>query len=289
MLLDPGLPATVALPPGIQADGQLARMERALRRREDRKVEAELRRSLAETSFVLHYQPRLHLDSGEIRGAEALIRWPHRKRGLIPPGAFIPIAERSGLISDIGGWVLAEACRACMEWPGRLTVSVNVSARQLQDGVLLRQVSDALDRSGLPPEQLELELTESMLVEECLETLLALSAIRDLGVGLALDDFGTGYASLSMLKRLPLTVMKLDRSLVRGVPQDPEDSAIVRAIVETGTALRLGITAEGIETEAQRAYLVGIGCGEGQGYLFSHPLPGAAFAARLACWPVRTA
>ncbi len=250
----------------LEPDG---RAEAAQRRRLQRDLEEATR----ENAFVLHYQPRLSLATGETAGAEALIRWPHGKRGLVPPAAFIPLAERTGLITAIGGWVIRTACAAAVHWPPDWTVSVNVSARQLDDNALLQQVATALAESGLPPDRLELELTESMLVDVSLDTLLTLSAIRDLGVGIALDDFGTGFASLAMLKRLPLTVMKLDRSLVRDLPGDREDAAIVRAVVQTGHALGLFVVAEGIETEQQRAFLSGIGCDEGQGYLFSHPVP----------------
>jgi EAL domain-containing protein (putative c-di-GMP-specific phosphodiesterase class I) len=252
------------------------RAEAAQRRRLQRDLETATR----EEGFLLYYQPRLALNTGVTVGAEALIRWPHRKRGLISPAAFIPLAEQTGQITVIGGWVLCSACTAALSWPEPWTVSVNVSPRQLSDGALLQQVANALDRSGLSPDRLELELTESMLVDVSVDTLLTLSAIRDLGVGIALDDFGTGFASLAMLKRLPLTVMKLDRSLVRDLPGDREDAAIVRAIVQTGHALGLIVVAEGIETEQQRAFLSGIGCNEGQGYLFSHPLPLAQFNAR---------
>lgn len=245
------------------------RAEAAQRRRLQRDLEAATR----DEAFVLFYQPRLSLSGGRTMGAEALIRWPHRKRGLVPPNSFIPLAERTGQITAIGGWVVRAACRAAASWPQSCTVSVNVSARQLSDGALLRQVAVALDETGLSPDRLELELTESMLVDVSVDTLLTLSAIRDLGVGIALDDFGTGFASLAMLKRLPLTVMKLDRSLVRDLPGDREDAAIVRAVVQTGHALGLLVVAEGIETEQQRAFLSGIGCDEGQGYLFSHPVP----------------
>lgn len=252
------------------------RSEAAVRRR----LERELRVATVAGAFVLHYQPRLCLASGAVEVNEALIRWPDRKHGLIPPSAFIPIAERSDLINLIGAWVLVAACSEASGW-SRARLSVNVSARQLQSGVLPIQLAVALEQSGLPPERLELELTESMLVDASTDTLLALSAIRDLGVGLALDDFGTGFASLSMLKRLPLTVMKLDRSLVRDLPTNREDAAIVRAVIETGHAMRLTVVAEGIETEAQRAFLSGIGCDEGQGYLFSHPLPADQLRSKL--------
>jgi EAL domain-containing protein (putative c-di-GMP-specific phosphodiesterase class I) len=240
-----------------------------------RRLEADLRRALERNAVSLQYQPRVALGNGEARGAEALLRWSDRRRGLVSPAQFIPVAERSNLIVELGGWALRRACAEAAGWPD-LQVSVNASARQLVDGALLDQVAAALDESGLLPERLEIELTESLLIEVGAETLLVLSAIRDLGVGLSLDDFGTGYASLAVLKRLPLTAMKLDRSLIRGLPGDREDAAIVRAVVETGHALGLLVVAEGIETEEQRAFLSGIGCDEGQGYLFGHPLPPAS-------------
>ncbi len=236
-----------------------------------RKAEREFRRAVERQEFTLHYQPRHCLSSGGITGVEALVRWPKQKQAV---EAFIPLAERTGLITPLGGWVLNEACCAAAAWPGgSVKVSVNVSARQIEADALLGQVAEALDRSGLCGDRLELELTESMLIGSDMETLLMLSALRDLGVGLALDDFGTGYASLSMLKRLPLTAMKLDRSLVQDVPHDREDTAIVRAIVDTGHALGLTVVAEGVEFEEQRAFLAGIGCDEGQGFLFSQPVP----------------
>ncbi len=243
-----------------------------------RRLEQDLRQALARRELVLHYQPRLALATGTIKSAEALSRWQHRRRGAVPPSVFIPMAEQSDLIVEIGGYVLESACRDAFTWPCGpdgvfAAVSVNVSARQFERAALLGQVAHALDITGLPPERLELELTESMLVDGSVETLLLLSAIRDLGVGLALDDFGTGYASLSMLKRLPLTAMKLDRSLVRDLPRDREDAAICRAVVETGHALGLITVAEGIETEAQRSFLAGIGCDEGQGWLFAPAVP----------------
>ncbi len=244
-----------------------------------RRMEADLRRALDRGGIALHYQPRIALASGHPSGAEALLRWSDRRRGLVSPGTFIPIAEQSPLIVDLGGWALRTACAEAVRWPG-LPVSVNVSARQLERGILLTQVAAALDASGLPPERLELELTESLLITVETETLLVLSALRDLGVGIALDDFGTGYASLALLKRLPLTTMKLDRSLTRELPRDREDAAIARAIIETGHALGLQVIAEGIETEEQRAFLSGLGCDEGQGYLFGHPQPAFALP-----WP----
>ncbi len=237
-----------------------------------RRLRRDLTTAASQEAFVLHYQPRVALATGAITGAEALIRWPHRKRGLMAAGAFIPVAEQSGLITDIGAWVLRAACTAAREWLGRARVSVNVSARQLHDRELLRQIGDSLEESGLDPERLEIELAESMLMDSDLDTLFALSAIRDLGVGVTLDDFGSGFASLSMLKRLPLEQIKIDRSLVRSLPDDAEDVAIVRAIVDAAHALGLGVVAEGVETEGQRMLLAALGCDQAQGYLFSQPL-----------------
>ena len=266
----PARMADAALPPALGSGLEVAnsQLSRALRRR----LALELRGALAAGSLALHYQPRVTLPDGRACGAEALLRWHHPKRGNIPPGLFIPIAEGSELISDIGGWVLRQATQEAAGWAqSPAVVSVNVSARQLRGGLLLRQVAQALEESGLPPERLELELTESMLVDGSADTLLTLAAIRDLGVGLALDDFGTGYASLAVLKRLPLSTIKLDRAFVRDLPHDAEDSAIVRAVQSIASALKLEVVAEGVETEDQRAFLSGIGCEEAQGYLFGRP------------------
>lgn len=251
-----------------------------------RRLERDLRTAIAGNGLVLHYQPRLSLSSGAIIGAEALLRWPHPRQGLISPATFIPIAERTDLVHELARFVLLSACTEAMHWPAfggnpPPTVSVNISARQLADNVLLDQLSEALEVSRLPPERLELEFAENILVEAELETLLTLAAIRDLGVGLALDDFGIGHASLSVLKRLPLTILKIDRSMVRELPAEREDATIVRAMVTIAHTLDLSVAAEGIETEAQRAFLAGIGCDEGQGYLFSHPQPAAALATRM--------
>lgn len=245
--------------------------ERTPARSDRRQIRLEMRRGVARNEFSVVYQPRIDLPSGGVLGCEALARWPGRPAGILPPSAFIPIAEGTDLINELGGWVLTQACMEARLWAGR-HVSVNVSSRQLASGVLPYQVATALEHSGLPAECLELELTESLLIECDTETLLTLSALRDVGIGLALDDFGTGWASIAMLKRLPLTTLKLDRSMVRELPSNREDAAIVRAMIGTGHALGLNVVAEGIETELQRAYLANLGCDEGQGYLFSHPL-----------------
>ena len=255
------------MPPPVCPITVISRVEAANHRR----LERELLATTIAGTLALLYQPRLCLVTGEVVANEALVRWPHRKQRVIPPGVLIPIAEQSDVINLIDAWMLAEACGEAACW-NTARLSVNVSARQLQSGVLPVQLATALEQSGLPPDRLELEMTAS-LVDSSTDMLLALSAIRDLGIGLTLDAFGAGFANLSMLNRLPLTAINLDRSLVRELPMGRKDAAVVRAAVETGRAMRLTIMAKGIETEAQRAFLSGIGCDEGQGALFSHPLP----------------
>ena len=234
----------------------------------------ELAQAIKGGQLMLHYQPRLCLARRRVIGAEALARWPHRRRGMISPADFIPLAEQTGLIVPLGAWALATACAEAARWPQDTVVSVNVSAAQLAGGTLLRQLEAALAASGLPPERLELEITESMLTDAGIETLLTLSAVRDLGIGLALDDFGTGYTSLAVLKRLPLTVMKLDRSLVRGMLRFHEDTTIVHAVTAVGHALGLSIVAEGIDNEVQCRALLALGCAEGQSFFLGRPGPG---------------
>jgi EAL domain-containing protein (putative c-di-GMP-specific phosphodiesterase class I) len=219
--------------------------------------------------FVLHYQPRLSLATGAIELNEAIVQWPHRKHGLIAAGRSISIAERSDLI---GAWVLVEACTEAVRW-GRTRLSVSISPRQLKSRMLPEWLATALECSGLPPDSLELRLPASILAYSSIDTLLELSAMRDVGVGLALDGFGDGLAGLSMLKRLPLTVLKLGRSRVHALPGSRQDAAVAHAAVTTAHALRLKVAADGIDTEAQRAFLSGIGCDEGQGALFSQPVP----------------
>ncbi len=246
-----------------------------------RSLRRDLSMAVRHNNFLLDYQPRLSLRTGQPVGGEALLRWPHHRSGSIAPHVFIPLAEQTGDIIRIGGWMLRKACEEAASWPGDLVISVNVSPRQLRDPGFLRQVAVALEASRLPPEMLEMELTESLLVNVGTETLLTLSAVRDLGVGLALNEFGTGCATLAMLKRLPLTMMKIGRTLVRDLPGDCEDAAIVRAIVATGRAFGLAVCADGIETEAQRAFLGECGCNQGQGALFSQALPPELFRQRM--------
>jgi EAL domain-containing protein (putative c-di-GMP-specific phosphodiesterase class I) len=239
-----------------------------------RRLHQDLRQAVMAGSFVLHYQPRVALATGAVTGTEAMIRWPHRRRGLIPPDSFIPLAEQTGLIGAVGAWALRTGCAEAARWRDeRLTLSMNISPRQLEDASFLADVAAAVEASGLSPERLELELTEAMLLAVDDDMLFMLSALRDMGMGLALDDFGTGYASLSMLRRVPLTTLKIDRSLIRDLPGHAEDAAIVGAVVAATHAMGVTVTAEGIETEAQRDFLAGIGADAGQGYLFGRPVP----------------
>jgi len=254
--------------PGRTADAEVGDL---------RRLERELRGALARDGFLLHYQPLVKLSDASRFGMEALIRWPNRRRGMIAPSLFIPVAEANGAITPIGGWVLRTACRDAALWPDGGVVSVNVSARQFAGGVLIGQVARALLDSGLPPERLQIEITETMLLDVDTDVLFMLAALFDRGVSIALDDFATGYASLAMLRRLPLNMLKLDRSLIRGLPHNAEDAAILRAVLDICRVLRISVLAEGIERAEQRDFLREHGCDYGQGYLFSRPLPAAAW------------
>jgi len=247
-------------------------------------LERDLRLALARAEFVLHYQPLVALPGRGIVGVEALVRWRHPEHGLLGPGEFIPLAEETGLIGPLGRWVLDEACRQGRAWRDArpdappLTISVNVAARQLRSSDLLVDVARALAASGLPPADLQLEITEGTAMADAATTVVVLQELKALGVRLALDDFGTGYSSLAYLKRFPVDALKVDRSFVDGLGHDPEDTAIVGAIVSLAHTLGLAVTAEGVETVAQTAILEGLGCDTGQGYLFARPLPATALA-----------
>jgi EAL domain-containing protein (putative c-di-GMP-specific phosphodiesterase class I) len=247
----------------------------ALRESSDR---TELEEALAHDEFVLHYQPIVDLPSGRIVGVEALIRWQHPGRGLLGPAAFITRAETTGLIVPIGAWVLRRACEQLARWnevvpaAGPLRMSINLSARQFQYSGLVDDVRTVLSQTGIDPRQVVLEITESLLMQDTDATIVTLQRLRALGVQLAIDDFGTGYSSLAYLKRFPIEILKIDKSFVDGVADDPEDSMLAGAIVQLGRGLRLQTVAEGIETERQRAVLQELGCAYGQGYLFSRPI-----------------
>ncbi len=256
---------------------------RAARREvtERRRVTARLREALSENGLRLHYQPQVHLKTGIVRGAEALIRLQHRRRGMILPTHFMPIAERSDIINDIGVWTLNAACKEAATWPPRLTVAMELSARQLRSGRLTKTIIEALAKWNFPAERLEVELTEAMLIDDNDESMFTLKALRGMGVRLALNNFGTGYASLSALKRLPLSTLRLDRSLVEYLGQDLSGSAIVHAAVEAGHALGCSVLAEGVDTAEQCRLLDEIGCDEGQGQFFTPPIPAQDFRTKL--------
>jgi len=249
-------------------------------------LERSLRRALDRGELALYYQPQLSLPSGRIVGAEALLRWHHPERGLISPEEFIPVAEDSGLILSIGEWVLHSACRAALAWqrgtarPRR--VAVNVSMLQFRHRDLVDMVRGALCASGLPPELLELELTESVVMHDPEQAVERLAELKTLGVRLAIDDFGTGYSSLGALKRLPVDRLKIDRSFVRDIHIDPDDAAIALAAIRLGHSLRLSVLAEGVEHQAALRFLVARRCDAIQGYLISEPLPLPRFEALLA-------
>jgi diguanylate cyclase (GGDEF)-like protein/PAS domain S-box-containing protein len=238
-----------------------------------RRLELDLRLALQNQGLELHYQPLVELASGEITGYEALIRWPHAERGMIPPCDFIPVAEETGLIAPLGAFVLRQACSDAAKWPDHIKVAVNLSPLQFKTGNLFVQVKDALEEAGLSPKRLELEITETLLLERSEQVLATLHALRALGVRISMDDFGTGYSSLSYLRSFPFDKIKIDRSFVHDLGANADSQAIVRAIVSLGTSLGITITAEGVETETDLAHLRAEGCDEGQGYLFAKARP----------------
>jgi len=240
-----------------------------------RKIEMELRDAIQGDHLQPHYQPLIDLSAGRITGFEALVRWPHPERGMVSPGEFIPVAEETGLINAIGGLMLRRACKDAATWPDDVRVAVNLSPLQFRTGNLLSIVMDALKHSGLPAKRLELEITETLLLEKSSQVLATLHALRALGVRISMDDFGTGYSSLSYLRSFPFDKIKIDQSFVRDLGANREAQAIIRSIVSLGKGLGVTITAEGVETEAELSCLRAEGCHEGQGFLFSRARPNA--------------
>lgn len=247
-------------------------------------IEEGLRRALERDEFLLHYQPRFCLETGAITGAEALIRWMHPTRGLIPPAQFIPIAEECGLIMPIGEWVLDQACSQAKRWDeaglSLGTISVNVSAMQFRE--FPRRVYTILEQTGLDPNRLELELTESVLMTRRDAVALTLQHLRGRGVKISIDDFGTGYSNLSYLQKFPVDALKIDKSFVRQISTHGEDPGLVTAIIDMARALKLRVVAEGVETRDELQFIKDRGCDEGQGFYFSRPLASSAFAELMA-------
>jgi EAL domain-containing protein (putative c-di-GMP-specific phosphodiesterase class I) len=246
-------------------------------------TETHLQKALENRELELHVQPIVNSLSGRVVSVEALLRWRQPDMGMIPPAKFIPIAEESGLIHDFGRWALVEACRLHQQWVqagmAPLPIAVNVSAVQFRRGDFVDTVRTVLAESGVPPEFLQLELTESLMMTESERNLADIQRLKALGIGLSLDDFGTGYSSLSYLHRLPLDKLKIDRSFVRDMIDDPADMEITRAIVGLGKTLGLRVIAEGVEHIEELKALRDMGCDEVQGYLLSQPLPGHEFKA----------
>jgi len=239
-------------------------------------IEARLRRALARNEFRLHYQPRIELATGRIAGLEALLRWTDPDLGVMPAERFIPVAEESGLIISVGEWVIREVCRQCAAWRDDphfdVPVSVNVSAVQFRQRGLEEVIESALAANAIPPAKLELELTESAIIEDVEQARGMLDRLKSRGIRLSVDDFGTGYSSLAYLRRLPIDRLKIDRSFVNDVTDDPEDAVITTAIIGMAKTLGLKTLAEGVETPAQLAFFRDRGCDEAQGYLLARPM-----------------
>ncbi len=242
-------------------------------------LESDLHQALARSELTPFYQAQQDLQQGTVSGVEVLLRWQHPQRGCVMPGEFIALAEDNGLIIPIGNWVLKQACQQARAWLDAgcndFTVAVNLSARQLQQPDLAKQVQQTLDTIGLPARHLELEITESLLLNDTEQNIALLHRLHDLGIRLALDDFGTGYSSLSYLKKFPFDLLKIDQSFVRGLPDNQEDAAIVDSIITMGHKLGMKVIAEGVETNEQSAFLRWLGCDQVQGYLIGRPLPAA--------------
>ncbi|WP_263261078.1 EAL domain-containing protein [Pseudomonas sp. RIT-PI-S] len=261
-----------------QADMNASALERL-------ELESDLRHALEQKEFVLYYQPQLSGDGKRLTGAEALLRWRHPRRGLVPPQDFIPVLEELGLVVDVGDWVLTEACRQLKAWHQAKVrvpkVSVNISARQFSDGQLGKRIAHILNETGVPPACLELELTESILMREVNEAMHILDNLKVLGLSIAVDDFGTGYSSLNYLKQFPIDVLKIDRTFVDGLPEGEQDAQIARAIIAMAHSLNLAVIAEGVETHEQLDFLREHGCDEVQGYLFGRPMQANRFEAQF--------
>ncbi|BAC46816.1 blr1551 [Bradyrhizobium diazoefficiens USDA 110] len=261
--------------------GPVAIASKAASLQSRRALELDLREAMDKDEFTLFYQPIYDLRMDRISGFEALLRWPHPKRGLVPPDQFIPIAEDIGLITPLGEWVLNRACEQAAGWPSELKIAVNVSATQIRDPRFAEVIANALDASTLAPHRLELEITESVLLGNSAETVATLHKLKAQGLSIALDDFGTGYSSLSYLRSFPFDKLKIDQSFVRDATATNGSKLIVRAITSLGRSLGITITAEGVETIEQLDQIRAEGCNEAQGFLFSRPVPATEIASTI--------
>jgi EAL domain-containing protein (putative c-di-GMP-specific phosphodiesterase class I) len=238
-----------------------------------RALEIDLRNAISKGQFELHYQPIVDIKTKQITSVEALVRWRHPERGLIPPVDFIPIAEETGLINPLGEWVLRQACADAMTWPSDVKVSVNLSPVQFRNFSPIEMFCNALSATGLPPERLEIEITESVLMQGSANNVETLHQLRSIGISIVLDDFGTGYSSLSYLRLFPFDKIKIDRSFVNELSKNSDCASIVSAVAGLGRSLRVATVAEGIETEDQLVLVRTAGCTHAQGYFFSRPRP----------------
>ncbi|MCG8125759.1 MAG: EAL domain-containing protein, partial [Candidatus Thiodiazotropha taylori] len=249
------------------------------------KLEGKLRKALVSKEMELYYQPQIDMRTGQLVSAEALLRWHQPELGMIPPDEFIPIAEETGMIIELGEWVLNEACRQNKAWQDAghqsIRVAINLSSMQFIQRDLSHKVDNSLRSSGLDPKYLEFEITESILMRNVNETIATLNEFKMMGINISVDDFGTGYSSLSYLKRFPLNSLKIDRSFIRDIPENADDVTITSAIIAMAHQLNLGVVAEGVESQRQLDFLHQQGCEMAQGYFFSKPLPAEEFEAML--------
>jgi predicted signal transduction protein with EAL and GGDEF domain len=251
------------------------------RMQERRTLELALRKAIASDALEVHYQPLVNIRTNQVEEFEALLRWTDPERGLISPEIFIPLAEETGIIGELSLWVMQQACRDAVTWPDHIRVAVNISPLQFRTRTLVLNVISALEASGLPPDRLELEITEGVLLHDTASTLQTLRQLQDIGVRIAMDDFGTGYSSLSYLRKFNFIKVKIDRSFVSALDKTKDSRAIIRAVSGLCSSLGIEITAEGVETEAQLATLREEGCTQVQGYLLGRPGPPASVSAHF--------